>query len=231
MTGSRKRLIISVLCGVAAALLMAWYISGLRSEADTAREDALARYGGEQVEVVVATRDIAIGETLGADDVEQRTWLSDLLPKDAVRDYESVMGATVAVPLFENEPVTQAKTGGLATTVSVPDGLCAVSIPSQDVLAVGGAITSGSLVNIYAAGAHEVTLLGEEILVLETSNTSYLAEQESSDLFGTASARTALTWVTLAVDPASVEELITASRSDNLYLVLPGNAVETVETR
>ena len=36
----------------------------VRGEAERARADALARYGGDQVEVCVAKRDIAAGETV-----------------------------------------------------------------------------------------------------------------------------------------------------------------------
>ena len=34
-----------------------------------------------------------------------------------------------------------------------------------------------------------------------------------------------MTWVTLAVEPEAVEELIAVSRTESLYLVLPGDGV------
>jgi len=134
---------------------------------------------------------------------------------------------------LENEPVIAAKLGDLATPVSVPDSLCAVSIPTEDVCAVGGAISAGSEVNVYAVGGNEVALLGQSVLVLETSNGSraFGAEtQNPSGLFGSVTSRSELSWVTLAVAPERVQEYLAASRDDWLYLVLPGAGVPTLNT-
>ena len=46
------------------------------------RADALARYGGDQVEVCVAKRDIAAGETVDSGAIETRLWVADLLPPE-----------------------------------------------------------------------------------------------------------------------------------------------------
>ncbi len=132
------------------------------------------------------------------------------------------------MPLLENEPVVAAKLGDLAAPVSVPEGLCAISVPSEDVCAVGGAITAGSEVNVYAVGGNDVTLLGQSVLVLETSNGSRVSRTEaqgSLGLFGSVTSRSELSWVTLAVAPERVQEYLAASRDDWLYLVLPGAGV------
>lgn len=230
---NRKRLIISVACGVGAALLMTWYASDVRAQATSLRQETLTEYGGEQVEVFVATRDIVVGETLNAANVSAQFWLADLLPAGALTEESEVYGKTLAVPLLENEPVIAAKLGDLATPVSVPDSLCAVSIPTEDVCAVGGAISAGSEVNVYAVGGNEVALLGQSVLVLETSNGSraFGAEaQNPSGLFGSVTSRSELSWVTLAVAPERVQEYLAASRDDWLYLVLPGAGVPTLNT-
>ena len=51
--------IIGIACGLACAACVFAYAQGVRGEADAARAEALARYGGEQLEVCVAKRDIA----------------------------------------------------------------------------------------------------------------------------------------------------------------------------
>jgi pilus assembly protein CpaB len=184
----------------------------------------LASYGGEQVEIYTATRDIAIGETLSGENVSLRLWLSDLLPAGALFDQSKVFGQTITVPLMKNEPVVTAKLGELSVPVNVPEGLCAVSIPSDDVLAVGGAIRAGTFVTVYAADAAAVELIAEEVLVLETSNGAQLASGTSGGLFGTSASRSQLSWVTLAVEPDAAQELIAAACSKELHLVLPGGA-------
>ena len=66
--------IIGIACGLACAACVFAYAQGVRGEADAARAEALARYGGEQLEVCVAKRDIAAGESVDASAVETRGW-------------------------------------------------------------------------------------------------------------------------------------------------------------
>ena len=218
---TRKRIVAGVICGVLAALFMMVYISDVRAQALDARQEAIERYGGEVVDTCVAVCDIASGEVISSSDIESRAWPVDLLPDGAIVDASDAIGETARVPLLANEPLSAAKIGDSLSSVSVPDGLCAVSVPAQDVLAVGGAIKSGSLVNVYAAGS-SVRLLGEGILVLETSNSG--AYEQGETVFGNASGRSSLSWVTLAVTPESVEELIAVSKNEGLYFALPGTA-------
>ena len=63
------------ICGVLCALCVLGYTQSVRGEAERARADALARYGGDQVEVCVAKRDIAAGETVDSGAIETRCGL------------------------------------------------------------------------------------------------------------------------------------------------------------
>ncbi|MDR1082699.1 MAG: Flp pilus assembly protein CpaB [Coriobacteriales bacterium] len=225
MTQTRKRIILALICGIIAAAAMAYYATGVRAEATQTRQEALAAYGGEQIEIYTATRDIAVGEVLSNENVSLKLWLSDLLPSDALYEQEETLGQIVKVPLMRNEPVVAAKLGQTATPVNVPEGLCAVSVPSEDVLAVGGAIQAGTFVTIYAADTSTVELIAEEVLVLETSSGARATSEGTSELFGGSDSRPKLSWVTLAVEPDTAQELIAASRSQELHLVLPGGEI------
>ena len=207
---ARRRLVLSIACGVCAALAVLVYASMVRSGERAAREEALARYGGEQVEVYVASRDIAAGDTIRTSDVRRQLWLADLLPADCVSSEQDVVGAVAGSSILANEPVSKARLGNTASDIAVPAGLCAVSVPMQDVRAVGGAIDRGSLVDVYADTAEGARPLGRNLLVLATSGSD-----------GALSGRSSLSWVTLAVTPESVQELLSASKSQNLYLALP----------
>ncbi|NTU90204.1 MAG: Flp pilus assembly protein CpaB [Actinobacteria bacterium] len=208
---AKKRLILGIACGVLAAMAMLVYAAQVRAEERSAREDALSRYGGEQIEVCVATRDILPGEELDTSNVSSQLWLVDLLPVDCITSQNEIIGSSANSLILANEPLSMQRVGDIGEDISVPDGLCAVSIPSQDVRAVGGAISRGSLVNVYASTDTGIILLGEKLLVLETSN-SLASEASSSN---------ALSWVTLAVTFESVQELLDAARSETLYLTLP----------
>lgn len=221
MRSKRGRIIISALSGLVAAVLMASYASSVQGAADRSRQQSLSEYGGEQVEVYVATRNIAVGESLTSGNVERRVWLSDLLPAGSLTAEEDVLGQTLGLPLLANEPVTAAKLSQAGAPLRVAEGHCAVSIPTSDVSAVGGAVQAGSVIDIYAADREDVTLLASEVLVLETSSGSQQTSEQGG-LFGSSRSRATLSWVTLSIPEDMVEDVIAASRSMSLYLVLPG---------
>ncbi len=88
----------------------------------------------------------------------------------------------------------------------------------DDVLAVGGSVQEGSFVDVYVeTGEGRIALLGKKILVLETSAA---VDQGSS---------AAIAWVTLAVTPESVSELLSASCKGTIHLVLPGGQAASEE--
>jgi pilus assembly protein CpaB len=214
-------------CGLIATGLLWIHINNLQAEAQSARAGALNAYGGEQVEVFVATRDIAAGENLDGTNTALQRWVSDLLPAGALSDAEQINGATLAMPLLKGEPILQAKLGRNIDPVSVPDGLCAMTVAVDDVQAVGGAIGQGSAVNVYASSSAGVVLVACDVLVLETSNGS-LGKDTAADgkaslpLMSSGKTRAALKWVTLAVPPQMVQELLLAAHDKSLTLVLPG---------
>ncbi len=209
---AQKAKLIGVTCGILCAVCVALYVASVRGEAEQLRAEALARYGGEQVEVCVATRDIAPGETIVVSAVEMRTWLAELLPDDAVTSIEDVVGLQAASSILEGEVISMRRFGNNSALIDVPTGYTALSVPTKEVQAVGGAISPGSLVDIYATGNSSTELIGKRVLVLATSLTS------GSVTSGTTA------WITLAVQPEAVEELVVAANTIDLYFTLPGQS-------
>ena len=134
------------ICGVLCALCVLAYTQSVRGEAERARADALARYGGDQVEVCVAKRDIAAGETVDSGAVEMRLWVADLLPPEAVRKASEVVGAKASSAVLSGEVLSARRFGAASSAIDVPDGKVAISVPAKDVQAVGGAVSAGSSV-------------------------------------------------------------------------------------
>lgn len=186
------------------------YTASVKSEAATARRAALDHYGGEQAAVMVARTDIPVGTRLESSNVQEATWVVDLLPagKIATKPAE-VEGQVAQIDIKANEPIMLERIGDGSSRIAVPTGLSAVSVSSDDVLAVGGAITAGSFVDVYVESGGKVVLLGEDILVLETST-----KEQAQDA--------KITWVTLAVTPQSVSDLLSAAAKGAIHLVLPG---------
>ncbi len=214
MTTQRKQLIIAIAAGLVAVVAVFAYTASINNEARTARNAALEHYGGEQVSVLVANQDISAGTTLDSANVTSADWLVDLLPQGEVAtDFLEVDGLVAQEDIKGNEPLLLDRIGYGTARISVPDGLEAVSVSSDDVLAVGGAISAGSFVDVYVETSQgEIVLLGEDILVLET-NTSQTEDEDDEQV----------AWVTLAVTGDSVSELISASSKGTVHFVLPGN--------
>ena len=213
MTRQRKQTAIAICCGVLAALCVFAYTATIKSEASMARAAAIQQYGGERVPVLVATKTIPIGGTVDESNATVQEGLVDFLPQgQAAQSHEQLEGLVAQSEIRVNEPILLERVGDGSSRITVPDGLAAASVASDDVLAVGGAIRAGSVVDVYVeAASGEITMIGERILVLETSTPDDAGDKQIS-------------WVTLAVTPSSVSELISASARGTIHFVLPGNS-------
>lgn len=213
-----KKTIAGIACALACALCVFGYTQSVQGEADRVRAEALAKYGGDQVEVCVALCDIPAGETLSASLIETKMWLVSMLPDGAVTDAKQVIGKQVTSPIMAGEVVSTKRFGALSSSFEIPSDMVAVSVSTKEVQAVGGALKPGLSVDIYSAAASGVTLIAQGVSVLATS---------AFDGDGTESGA-ALSWVALAVQPSAVAELIAAEQRTDLYFVLPGQDVSAV---
>ena len=185
----------------------------VRGEVDEARAEALARYGGEQVEVCVATRDLAPGEVVDGSAVATKMWVADLLPDGAVTEPSGIVGQRLGSAVIKGEVLSVRRTEAQEADISVPQGLAAISVPARAVQAVGGSVEAGMHVDVYATGPVSTTRLVEGALVLASS-----ASAET----GSAAASNA--WITLAVAPERVQEIVSAAQNLELYFALPATA-------
>ncbi|WP_302383695.1 Flp pilus assembly protein CpaB [uncultured Adlercreutzia sp.] len=194
-------------CGLCCALCVALYLASVRGEVDAVRAEALARYGGDQVEVCVAKRDLAAGEVVDASAVVTKMWVADLLPDTAVTDSSQIIGKRLGSNVIKGEVLCFRRTEMSDSELAVPAGMAAISVPARPVQAVGGSVEPGMEVDVYATGPVSTTKLVGGALVLATS-----AASESG-----ATAE----WVTLAVEPERVQEVVAAAQNLELYFALP----------
>ncbi len=200
----RSTVIAALLCGLVCAGSVFMYIGQLEAQAEAQRSEALARYGGDQVEVCVATRTIAAGEVVDAANASTRLWLVDLLPEEPVTSLAEVAGMQATSSIVAGEVLSHARFAESGEYVAVPKGLQALGVELGSAQAVGGAVVAGDIVDVYATGASGAALLANNVLV------AAMAEL--------ASGRFA---VTLALAPEQVEEVIATTQTANLYLTLP----------
>ncbi|QKF07366.1 Flp pilus assembly protein CpaB [Berryella wangjianweii] len=208
----RKNAVLSIAFAAVAGVSAFMCVEGARSEAQASYSEALSRYGGEQVDVVVARRDLAPGQLVSASDVEVRTMVSRMLPEGAIRSVDEVAGLRPSSMVLAGEACSRRRFEQTTTGLEVPDGLSALSLQAKAAQAVGGAVRAGMKVDVYLAGDEASSLLCRRALVLATS-----AGAEGGSGTGV------LDWVTVAVLPEQVQQLVAASGRGHLCLTLPSD--------
>lgn len=213
----RKTTLAGLACGLCCSLCVGMYLVEVRGEVDEARAEALARYGGDQVEVCVATRDLASGEVVDGSAVATRLWVADLLPEGAVTEPARIVGQRLGSAVIKGEVLSTRRTEARESDLNVPLGLAAVSVPAQAVQAVGGSVEAGMYVDVYATGPVSTARIVEGALVLASSASAEGAASSSH------------AWVTLAVAPDRVQEVVSAAQNLELYFVLPAQGTPQAE--
>ena len=136
MTKHRKQSLIALACALVAMLAVFGYTASIKSEAATQRAAAIERYGGQTATVVVATADIPVGHVVDSSNTAVQEWLVDLLPAGEVAtSAEQVEGKLAQTDMRKNEPVLLERVGNGVSRISVPEGLAAVTVSADDVLA------------------------------------------------------------------------------------------------
>lgn len=204
-----KSLICGIACGIACAICVGGYVYQVDSESKARQAEILSEYGGEHVEACVAKHDIVAGESVLESDIEMRPWATSLLPANALIAKDDVVGKQVGSTILEGEVITSSRFANGSKAIDVPDGYVAVSVPARVVQAVGGALEPGMKTDLYAVGPNSTSRLAGSIRVLATN------------LDSDSSANSA--WVTLALNPKMVQEVITCAQNMELYFALPSS--------
>lgn len=206
-----KRIAISLVAGVLAAALCMVYGSSMRSQAEQAQAETLAKYGGDRVEVCVAARDIDAGETLDETNVITQEWLASLLPRDAATELRQVRGDVTTSRIPKNAVICNVYTKAESHKLEVPKGKVAVSVAVDAEHSVGGATGVGSYVDVYVQ-KDGVTDRLCGAYVIDTSEDAGTTREGKIE------------WVTLAADPEDVKELLGASGKGTVSLTIPATA-------
>lgn len=208
------RIVVSVACAVLAAAVCLAYTTHVREEADRTRTEAMRRYGGEVVSLVVATRTIEAGEVVSMSDIETRDWLSSLAPEDAQTNVDDVVGREVSVPACSGAPLTALNFRDPETMAEIPSGHVAVSVPITEKLGVTTGIAVGTHVVTYRALDGSAELIGGDATVLAVPSSSSVNRGS----------------LTIAVTAADVPAVLAASTAGDLRIVVPADDVKKLAT-
>ena len=207
----KKRMtMISIISAIVCCIAVLLFMQALQADANAKRLEAMELYGSEQVDVLVASTDIMPGSTLGASNTVIQKWAAELVPEKSLRSSKDVDGMRLSSAIYAGEIVNENRFAHDKGSLSTPSGYSAISIEVKDVEAVGGKIAPGATVDVWATGSSGTALLGEGIQVLETN----VADSDESNA-------ATIEWVSLAVKTDSVQEMISATQTMDIYLSLP----------
>jgi len=103
-------------------------------------------------QVAVAARDLPLGTILRQEDVRMIGWMGNEVPPGYVREAEAVVGRGLITPVKANEMLMEGKFAPLGAggglSVSIPEGMRAVSVRVDDVIGVAGFVLPGSRVDV-----------------------------------------------------------------------------------
>ena len=207
---------IALISGILAALCVVLLLASVRSESSAQQKELAEKYGGTQTEVCVAKRDIAAGETLKDTDVEVKQWVSSLLPENVASSKKDCVGKQLGSSILKGEVVLLARFQSQDSSINVPSGMVAVSIPLDDTSSVGGTLKVNQKVDVYATGSTTTSKICSNVQILETSNSDKTVNSETK-------------WVTVAVPKDSAQEVVSAAQKLKLYVVLPGSTTSEKE--
>ena len=211
----RFRILLSLSCALLGVVSCLAYGSSVRAEADRVRSDAIARFGGEVARLVVADQALEVGDLITERNVSVRDWVADLAPSGAIVSLDDAIGREVRVPAAKGAPLTELNFRDETVLSEVPDGHVAVSVPVTDKLGISRGVTRGAHINAYEVSVEGPRLIATDVEVLSElgSTTGIVASQQ----------------ITIAVLPDDVAEVLGASATGDLRLVIPAHDVE-VET-
>ncbi len=168
MPASQSRLTFTFILALVIALAASYFV--YRQLSSAAPVEAQAQ------QVIVAAVDLPIGTPLSADDLEISIWPVGALPAGTAMDKEALIGRPLIYPVFKGEPILTAKLAlegsGAGLAAVIDEGMRAVSIRVDEVVAVAGFVVAGTHVDIMltgnpGAGEERLTqTILEDVLVL-----------------------------------------------------------------
>jgi len=172
--------------------------------------------------VVVAARDLTVGSIVRPADVRVVRWPLHATPPGYMGTPEAVVGRGVITPVSTNEPLLDSKLadkgagGGLS--VSIPEGMRAVSVKVDEVIGVAGFVAPGTRVDVLVTLAPRAGG-GESITQVLLQNIPTLAAGASTQPDAQGKPQR-VTVITLLVSPAQAEVLVLAANEGRIQLAL-----------
>lgn len=184
----------------------------------------------QESRVVVASRDLALGSVLTTADVKLVRWPAEAVPPGYATRVEDVVGRGVIQTVSANEPLLASKLAdkeaGGGMSITIPEGMRAVSVKVDEVIGVAGFVLPGTRVDVLVT--LNATSEREEIstrVILQNVRALAAGQTIQRDVNGEPQT---VTVITLLVTPEQAEQLTLASTEGRIQLALR-NMLDTAE--
>jgi len=211
---NRNRILLGLVAALLVAFLASFYVYRQLQRVQPAGAGNLAK----QVQVVVAAGPVKVGQRLTASDLTLLDWPEGKQPQGSLLRMEDCVGRASILPLVQGEIVLDQelakRDAGAGLTVTIPPGMRAVSVGVDDVVAVAGYVTPGTIVDVLVTGVGPGGPVTRTIL----EHVRVLAVGQELQTEG-GKPQTAPV-VTLLVNPEDGEKLTLASADGKIHLAL-----------
>lgn len=200
-------LLLSLLAGAAAVVLAARWLG---QQANS----------GDRTQVLVATRDLDLGQAISPASLQAIAWPSGNVPAGAFTDIKQLEGRVVRNTIFQGEPVLEPKLAPVGTKAGldsiIKPGHRAITVKVNEVIGVAGFLAPGSfvdlLVNIRDDRDNAISrVVLERIMVLAVAQEARRPDETRPRVVNA---------VTLEVTPDQAEKIDLARNVGTLSLML-----------
>lgn len=217
-----------VLMGAAASGILAGYVALVYvSEAPPPLEAVVT----STRTAVVASRDLPAGSVIRRDDVKTVSWPGSSVPQGFATEAGDVVGRGLITEVRQNEPLldwklAQREAGG-GLSITIPEGMRAVSVRVDEVVGVAGFVLPGTRVDVLVTVVPSSDRMQSITRTILTNIRTLAADQRyQQDIDGEPRY---VTVVTLLVNPEQAETLTLAATEGRIQLALR-NALDSGET-
>jgi pilus assembly protein CpaB len=225
---NRNRLMVGLAVAVLLAFVLAAYVYHAFKKVQVNAAAPVMR----MTNIVVAAENLKIGERLDPNKVKTIQWPSSAKPDGMFSDITEVANRAVITNIQENEPILAGNLassdsgGGLSATI--PEGMRALSVSVNDVVAVGGFVTPGTMVDILVTGQSVGVGGGTTVTRTILENIKVLAAGQKIEQDREGKPEN-VPVITLLVTPEDAAKLTMASTEGKIQLALR-NTVDTKAT-
>ncbi|MBK5211405.1 MAG: hypothetical protein JJE36_03735 [Coriobacteriia bacterium] len=220
-----KRATLGVVFGLCALVAAGGFVWGITTSSERDNRILFERYGGDIVEVCVATKDIKAGELISDKEIKTKSWVASLLPEKAVlgRNRLAIRNKRASEHIVKGEPISLLRVKDNANKMDeIPEGCTAITLQTDPVRALGGQAKAGMYVTLLdTSDTDRTSILAEHVEVLVSSTET--DSKRSGTLIGSSSAPD-ITWITLSIPDELVAQVAAASSANATYIVMPKNS-------